>query len=217
MNVVVLGADGHIGSSAVEALKKIGHDVTSLGKRDYNVAIGGYPLIDPKAVDAVLYAVGHCPADGFKEAVRYPLSEFPPSAFMRETDSHVRGPYNVYRQFLPVLRDGGKFIFMSSAATQLLLMPRDKRPLGLNIYAHLAVIAAEDVLIEGMRMDPETASRDIRIHRIAPPAIGDSPFHKGMPPSPRAVTTSQVVAAIIGALTAETHMDVVLAATPQAS
>ena len=178
------------------------HDVARTVRGEY----GGN-----EKVDSVVYCVGHCPPGGFLDAIKTPLSKFSIEDFNREIDMHICGPLNVFQKFLPVVRDGGHFVFISSAATRLLTMPREQRP-PIHIYHHLAAIAAEDALIEGMRMDPEVKKRGIKIDRIMPPAISDSPFHKveGGPKLKVTVTTAQVIDAIVSSLTAVDHQDVLM-------
>lgn len=215
MRVLVFGAGGHIGSAVSEKLYGRGHDVEALTKSDYNVITDRSSVARHLLLDVAIYCVGYCPPGGFLNEIKYPLSQYPPGGFDKEIERHVIGPFNVFQEFLPVMRASGCFIFMSSAATRLLQMPRDKRPPFLNIYHHLAVIAAGDALIEGMRMDPQTNARHIKIHKIMPPAIRDSPFHEGGPELPVTVTTEQVVDAIVGCLSAKDHMDVFMVPSPK--
>lgn len=218
MHFIVFGAAGHIGSAVCNKLSaRPGKDntVSPWGRNIYDVAAkyGRVYLPSSKSVDAIIYCVGHCPPGGFLEAVTVPLSQYSPVKFRKEIGWHIEGPFNVFQEFLPTMRDGGHMVFMSSAITRILHMPRATRPL-FHPYHHIAVIAAEDALIEGMRMDPEVIKRGIKIHKIMPPAISDSPFHKteidtGPRPSVT-VTTDEVVAAIMKSLLAFTHEDVLL-------
>ena len=210
MDILVLGAGGHIGTAVTQELLT-GHSVTALTHQQYDVNRPRWPIgeiTQPASLDAVICCVGHCPAGGFANAVARPLSQYNDFELMSGINMHIIGPFNVFQQVLTLLRSGACFVFMSSAATRLLQMPRDKRPPALNIYPHLAVMAAEDALIEGMRMDPAVIDRDIKIHKIMPPAIGDSPFHRGGPKLPTTVTTEEVVRAICSCLPARNHQDV---------
>ncbi|MFA6415034.1 MAG: hypothetical protein WC217_02615 [Candidatus Paceibacterota bacterium] len=178
------------------------------------VAKYGKALLPPsKSVDAAIYCVGHCPPGGSLEAVSQPLSRYSPIKLQQEIGWHILGPFNVFQEFLPIVRDGGHFVFMSSAITRILQMPPITRP-PIHPYHHIAVIVAEDALIEGMRMDPEVAKRGIKIHKIMPPAISDSPFHKTEsdigPRPPITVTTGEVVKAITKSLLALSHEDVLM-------
>jgi NAD(P)-dependent dehydrogenase (short-subunit alcohol dehydrogenase family) len=211
MDILIFGAAGHIGSAVSKKLYD-NNVVLAPTKNRHDVAFDDNEFdLELKSVGAVIYCVGHCPPSGFLDAIKYPLSQYSPEELDREIGMHILGPFKVFQQFLPAIRDGGHFVFMSSATTRILQMPRDERP-PIHIYHHLAAIAAEDALIEGMRMDPEVKKRDIKIQRIVPPAIGDSPFHQveGGPKLPVTVTTAEVVDAIIGSLSAQSHQDVLM-------
>ena len=208
--IVVVGAAGHVGSAVFKRLSEMDEDVVSLDRGDYDVAARDILVPKSFSFDALIYCVGHCPRGGFLDAIKRPLSQYPFEWFRREIDMHIWGPFNAFQEFLPRALDNSHFVFMSSAATRLLQMPRDARP-PIHIYHHLAAIAAEDALIEGMRMDPEVKKRNIKIHRIAPPAIGDSPFHNGSegPRPPMTVTTTSVVDAIVKSLLVGDHVDLI--------
>ncbi len=230
MNIVVLGAAGHIGSAVARRLHGDGHTVTSLVKNHDQIprvngrgcAVGIFNVVtrlwDPCAgesslIDALIYCVGHCPLGGFKTAVNNRLWDT--RDLGRELDLHAFGVLNSYQQFLEDMQPSGHMIFMSSAATRLLGIPYEKRP-PIQIYGHLAAIAAGDALIEGMRMDPATIARGLKIHRVMPPAISDSPFHQveGGCKLPVTVTTKQVVEAIVGLLSASSHTNLSLVPAP---
>ena len=240
MKVAVIGAAGHIGKALCRRLKNEMMEVdaftktseqseqmdeaTEINPRNFfdvsdrvdmhNTVLDEY-IRDKKMIDAVIYCVGHCLPGGFLDAIKHPMSQYPIDDLDRELDMHIRGPFNVFQEFLPFVHDGGRFVFMSSAATRLLAMPREQRP-PIHIYHHLAAIAAGDALIEGMRMDPELKKRGIMIDRIMPPAVSDSPFHQveGGPKLPVTVTTAQVVDAIVSTLIAPCHQDVMMVLTP---
>lgn len=217
MEILVLGAGGHVASAVVKRLIHDGHHVHALKKGDYDVTQNyiGNPSFQSSPIDAVIYCVGRCPPGGFLDAIKRPLSQFPLNEFNREIDMHMRGPLNVFQEFLPVMRNGGHFVFMSSAATRLLQMELSQRP-PIHIYHHLAVIAGENALIEGMRMDNEVMLRNIRVSKILPPAISDSPFHAtegGIKPQ-ATVTTAEVVEAIVQSLSVSKNLDVLMVKSP---
>jgi len=228
MKTLVFGAAGHIGKHVCVKLAEAGTEVVALVKSstqlitfEQHILVSYYDVttrqrgIDPvttSPVGAIIYCVGHCPKGGFLSAISLPLSQFPADELAMELAMHVAGPLNVFQEFLPVMNDGGCFLFMSSAATRLLSVPREARP-PIQIYHHLAAIAAEDALIEGMRMDPEVKRRGIKVHRIMPPAIRDSPFHEvsNGPKLPVTVTTAQVVDAIVSSgLPAQDHANITM-------
>lgn len=217
MNTCVFGA-GHIGVQLINRLSEEGQEIF-VGTRSiersmqkdmhlhekirkmeavdvgYEVKIARFVLNLP-AVDAVIYCVGHCPAGGFVEAaIKHPLSTLPLEQYQREIAIHQIGVLNVFQQMLPKMRDGGCFVFLSSAITRL----KGNFPPFLNAHHHASVISAEDWLIEGMRHDPEVKRRNIKIHRIAPAAV-DTPFHHGEGQKPPAmISVEAVVTEIIAA------------------
>jgi len=217
MRVIVFGAGGHVGSAVCKRLSK-GNDVLAMTKRGYNVVTkyGETRMPMTKAIDAAVFCVGHCPPGGFLKAISSPLSKFSPVEFEREMEIHVRGAFNVFQDYLSRIRDGGCFAYLSGAATRILQMPRVMRP-HIQMYPHVAMLSAMDALIEGMRMDPMVEERNIKIHLIKPPAIGDSPFHKvkGGLKLLVSVTTDEVVDAIVRSLDAESHLDILVEPTPQ--
>lgn len=234
MKIVVFGAAGHVGSAVCKDFSERGHQVLALRKSPsqrfpissgsmecdhYNVAsMEEGPIAQncrkkQDQIDAIIYCVGHCPEGGFKEAIKWPLTEYPLLDLQREISMHIHGPFNVFRKFLGAVKFSGHFMFMSTAATRILEMPIEKRP-PIHIYPHLAVIAAENALIEGMRIDPETERKGVKIHKICPPRISDSPFHSAdgaIPASSKApvsVTTDEVVGAIVRCMESPFHEDV---------
>ncbi len=235
MRIMVFGAAGHVGSAVVNQLANDGHEVLALKKSEAQpldvpegVMVNTYDVVNPPefflveergmlqgGIDAIIYCVGHCPPNGFRKAIKHPLSRFDGTDLDHEIGMHMKGPHHVFHEFLRLMNGDGHFVFMSTAATRILEMPRDKRP-PIHIYHHLAVIDGMNALIEGMRVDPEAISLGIKVHRVAPPRISDSPFHKGdetIPAdskAPMSVTTAEVVQAIAGCLQSHDHQDVVM-------
>lgn len=223
MRVLVIGI-GHVGSATCLGLANAGHDVLALARTPRAQAELTHPKIRHcsyevikrrsghylrelmKAIgptyDAVVSCVGDCPPGGFKDAIRTPLSKLSRSVLSAELDLHPMGCLNIFQEFHWKMANHGHFVFMSTAATRILEMPLSERP-PVHIYHHLAAIAAQDALIQGMRMDPNVDVRGIKIHTVRPPRIVDSPFHQsdaGLPPgstAPVGVTTQQVVEQIM--------------------
>lgn len=229
MKILVFGAAGHVGRAVCKRLINEGHDVLALRKTSghitglegckndyYDVTTGSHGLlisehlVFKRSFDAIVYCVGHCPPGGFAEAISRPISDFPISEMEREIGMHALGPFNVFQKFLPGMKDNGRFVFLSSAATRILEMPLAERP-SIHIYHHLGVIRAQDAFIEGMRADPVVKKRGITIHKIAPPRITDSPFHStdseipAGSKSPKGVTTADVVTEIFICLISTTN------------
>lgn len=146
-------------------------------------------------LDGIIYAVGHCPPNGFLDAIKYPLSQLPLDEYEREIDMHQIGVLNVFQRMVGNLKNGGCFVFISSAITRL----KGQFPPFLQAHYHASVISAEDWLVDGMRHDPIIAEREIKVHRVAPAAV-DTLFHRGGPQPPKLIPISTVVEEIIRAL-----------------
>ncbi|OHA20103.1 MAG: hypothetical protein A2836_01435 [Candidatus Taylorbacteria bacterium RIFCSPHIGHO2_01_FULL_45_63] len=153
-------------------------------------------------LDGVIYAVGHCPPNGFPEAVKYPLSQLPLERYLNEINMHQVGVLNVFQCMLKNLKDGGCFVFISSAITRL----KGQFPPFLQAHHYASAISAKDWLVEGMRHDPITTRRRIKVHRLAPVAV-DSPFFDGSPRPPEIIPISTVVDEIVLALESEEIVD----------
>jgi NADP-dependent 3-hydroxy acid dehydrogenase YdfG len=152
--------------------------------------------------DGIVYAVGHCPASGFAEASNQPLSQLPLETYQREINMHQVGVLNTFQCFTPVLKDGGCFVFLSSAITRL----KGQFPPFLQAHYHASVVGAQDWLIDGMRHDPIVIDRRILIHRLAPAAVATS-FHDCEPKPPRLVPVEDVVTEVVGALKSDSLVD----------
>ena len=228
--VLVLGARGSVGRQTVAWLAKAGHKVIAAARfnREGEPQVGeellqlGAELVVPLAevsdpmemselaayvseaggVDAVVYAVGHCPAGGFKPAVSRPLSKFPLEELERECAMHILGPKVALDAFLDCMTRGGCFIFISSAITRM----RGKLPVGAHAEYHGASISAMNWLIDGMRKDPEVREWGVKIHRLAPGAL-DTPFHDKNGPGPALLPVGFLVDAIRACLEATDNVD----------
>jgi NAD(P)-dependent dehydrogenase (short-subunit alcohol dehydrogenase family) len=219
--VLVIGAAGSIGRELSSELDKTGYHVIPT-VREYNEQTAQYFVTPPYVlkdvtnrahvkrlantvgkVDGVIYLVGHCPPEGFSEAIKYPLSELPENTLMNEVAMHMVGPFNVFQCLLDNLNHGGCFIFITSAITRL----KGHFPPFLQAYHHAAVISAEDWLVEGMRNDPAVKRGEIMVHRIAPGAV-DTSFHHGSKiQPPTMLPTERVVQEIRSALESNTEVD----------
>jgi len=226
---IVFGAGGSIGSAIVGHLRGGGHWVVS-SPRKKNDQPGAVPenysqgvikvmedvsnrkLLDlyardlskDKRFDGVIYAVGHCPPNGFPDAIKYPLSQLPLDEYQREVDMHQFGALNVFQSMIPYMKDGGLFLFITSAITRFEVLP----PF-LHAYHHTSVIAAEDWLIRGMRADPTVVGRNIKIHRIAPSAINTA-FHHAGPKPPKLLQIADVAGAVMEAIESDVNVDRVM-------
>ncbi len=224
---LVFGAAGSIGGEIVRQLRNRGYYVTAAIRSHHQEAVGPKlaqlgvqcVLVDdvsdrtcflayfrqfPDArLDGVAYSVGHCPPNGLDDAIRYPLSQLSFDKLTAEIRMHQTGVLNVFQQMLSHVKDGGCFLFISSAITRV---SEDQWPPTLHAHYHAGMIAAEDYLIRGMRIDPAVKSRGIKIHRIAPGAVNTS-FHHGGPFLASAVSVNTVGEAVVDALESESVVD----------
>lgn len=222
-NYLVFGANGSIGKEIVSQLNVHGNLViaSTRGKNEELLEKG--VLVDViedvsnretletysrhlsalyNNFDGIVYSVGHCPPNGFPDAIRYPLSQLPLQKYMDEVNMHQIGVLNVFQCTIKNLKDGGSFVFISSAITRL----KGQFPAFLQAHHHASVISAEDWLIDGMRHDPTVTNRKIKIHRIAPAAVSTS-FHESGPKPPKLIPVETVVHEVLDALESETVVD----------
>mgnify|MGYP001559238563 CR=1 FL=1 len=223
---LVFGAAGFIGREIVRQLLAAGHEVIALVRErhdqvaktlfrlgaivevindvadrsamiDYAVRIHKTPKFD-----GVIYAVGHCPPDGFLQEIGSPLSRLSLERYMRLIEMHQIGVLNVFQNMNAHLTDGGCFVFITSAITRL----KGQFPPFLHAHHYASAISAEDWLVDGMRHDPAVIARKIKIHRVAPAAV-DTPFHHGGPKPPNLIPVSTVVEEVIRALESDEVVD----------
>lgn len=159
-------------------------------------------LTDLYKLDGIIYAVGHCPPNGFPDAIKHPLSQLSLDKYRSEVNMHQIGVLNVFQCMVGNLQDGGCFVFISSAITRL----KGQFPPFLQAHYHASVISAGDWLVDGMRHDPVIVKRKIKVHRVAPAAV-DTPFHHGGPKPQKLISISAVVEEIVHALESDQHVD----------
>src|SRR3989344_9300311 len=139
---LVFGAAGSIGGGVVRHLLAAGHQVIASVREhhqeetkelmasgaivhdtndvaDERQLYGLRLLFFATALDGIVCAVGHCPPNGFPEAIKYPLSQLPLGKYQSEINMHQVGVLNIFQCMLPTLVDGGCFLFISSAITRL--------------------------------------------------------------------------------------------------
>ena len=220
MRYLIFGAEGHIGRAITAKLHDEGHYVI-VCPRGINPTLRGnmmdavwdvsdrnemarYAEIYKKRnhLDGIIYAVGHCPPNGFVDATKFPLSKLPLAIYEKEIEMHQLGVLNVFQLMLSHVEVGGCFLFLLSAITRM----KGKFPPNIHADYHASVIAAEDWLIDGMRHDPAVQKRNIKIHRLAPAAV-DTPFHHGGLKLPRFIPISDVANEAVLALESTKHID----------
>jgi len=224
---LVLGAAGSLGKAVVVRFLEANHSVIAVvknesrsafvqavdmgatkifacdvGDRRDMAALGRQLFHRDVHLDGVIYVVGHCPPGGFADAIRHPLSQLPIDAYEEEIRMHQLGVLNAFQCMLRVVKDGGSFVYLSSAITRL----KGGFPEFLQAHYHASVVSAEDWLVDGMRHDPIVSKRGIRIHRLAPVAI-DTPFHSTGPKPSKMLKIETVVQEIISALQSKVSVD----------
>lgn len=219
-NVLVVGGSGFIGGAIATALEAEGCKVfrtsSTAGKEKCaRLDVRDLGSIEATAMgfeaakvqlDAIIYAVGNCPKGGFAEELGKRLTDIDPAELQKNLDLHVTGFLNVVQGLLPCLKDGGHIIVLSSSVTRLNNESAYKVPRFLTIGHYAAAISAKDALIGWLRKDQQILERDIKIDRLAPPAV-DSPFHEGTPkefaPS-KLLPVGKIIEAVFYALILET-------------
>lgn len=223
---LVLGAAGSVGRSLVPKLAAYGHRVIASVRSRHRQAEQEFlrygalvhaiedvanrdimedysrNLAELYKLNGIIYAVGHCPPNGFQEANRFPLSQLSLEVYEQEIRMHQIGLLNVFQCLMNNLERGGCFIFISSAITRL----RGNFPDFLRTHYHASVIDAGHWLVEGMRHDPAINERRIKIHELAPGAL-DTAFHSENPESLKRIPVDQVADAIMLALTSVHNID----------
>ncbi len=223
---LVFGARGSIGSVIVRALLNQGHEVVACMRyvdedpvreelAAYGAAVGILEDVSEPAelrafhhkwdgeYDGIIYSVGHCPPNGFPDAVKHPLSELPLATSDNENRMHVRGPICVFQEFAGKLSRGGSFVFISSKITRL---ADDDILAKLPFGFHIGAIENMNCLIFQMRRDPIVLKNEINVYRIVPPAV-DTSFHHGGPRPPAIVSTEAVTHKVLLALAGETDSE----------
>jgi short-subunit dehydrogenase len=226
---IVFGAGGSIGHFVTNDLKENGHDVVACVRghhrevarqfEDSQIKVeyldqiyasqGGLERVGDthqhqgRGIDGIIYSVGNCPPGGAKDALNHPISELGLTMLADEFGMHQLGPVVVYQAFCNRLNEGGAMVFISSAITRI-----DEFQPGIHVRYHQSTIAAQDILIQGMREDPVTIERNLKIHRIAPGAV-ETTFHTRSegPHPPALVKMEEVANEIRNALESREHYD----------
>lgn len=166
MRILVIGASGDVGRTAVEALRA--HEVIGASRT-------GEPSVDATdpasitrlfetvgKVDAVVTAVGSVP---FR-----PLTELGAADYEAAFRGKVLSQLDVVRIGIPFVRDGGSFTLTSGVLA--------REPIASGAAASLANGALESFVIAAATELP----RGIRINVVSPSVLEDSPsYHSSFP------------------------------------
>lgn len=151
-------------------------------------------------LNAVVYAVGHCPPGGLYDQISIPLSEINMETFGDDLDRLAFGVANIAQIFLPLMATGSRFIVIGSAITRF-----DPASLPPNFYAgqYALAQAAQAELLRWLAVDPAFVAKTINVTRLMFGAM-DTPFHteRNGPKAPHLVPLSEVVESIMTAILA---------------
>lgn len=192
--IMVLGATGSVGRATCEALHNTcGAHVIAVDRnaeklqalnrdiplartclRDVTSSYHCRELSKHTNLDAIVYTVGHCPPNGFKDAVTKPIdSPSTTNSLIEELELHVLGLHRVFSHLLPNIRKNGHIVVINSAIVNV---DEEQCPSWLQAGHYATAKAAQAQLIKWMRMSSQVRQNNIQIHSLAPTAI-DTPFH----------------------------------------
>jgi NAD(P)-dependent dehydrogenase (short-subunit alcohol dehydrogenase family) len=161
VKVLVIGASGHVGRTAVEALA--GHEVISASR-------SGEPAVDvtdPASIHALFETVG--PVDAVVVAAGKvpfgPLGELGRDDYQSAFSGKVLSQLDVVRIGTPYVRDGGSITLTSGILA--------REPIATGAAASLANGALESFVMSAATELP----RGIRINVVSPSVLEDSPSH----------------------------------------
>lgn len=177
------------------------------------IGLNLWHTLDP-GVWAMIYAVGSGPPGGFTKAIETPLSTLRKGAWEDTVGMYVTGFMDACCVLLPMMREGGHIVAISSAITRL---TPETCPPWLHAWHYVAAKAALDKLVQGFRHDPLVRRKNILVHRIAPAAV-DTPFHHGAPPDrqpPALLPVQTVVDEVLAALEGNEVVDKDLVPAPK--
>lgn len=213
-NILIIGSGGFIGSAIAERMRQedgrmnmvfgtsssgrpglLALDVTDMGSvldlRQWLVKNG-------VCLHAMIYAAGSCKEGGFQEEMTTARRDMDPDVFKKKSELFGLGLMYVMIGLLSRVENGGHVVVISSATEA------EKPPYYLSDRPHRFSIAAQEVLISSVREDRLTLGRqNIRMHRIAPGAVRESPFYNGVAPEllpRRMVSVSEVADAVMQAI-----------------
>ncbi|WP_314428206.1 short chain dehydrogenase [uncultured Microbacterium sp.] len=166
MRILVIGAGGHVGRTAVEALQE--HELIAASR-------SGEPSVDVRdpasiqrlfetvgQVDAVIAALGSVP---FR-----PLSELERDDYLSAFRDKVLAQVDVVRIGTPFVRDGGSFTLTSGVLA--------REAIATGAAASLANGALESFVLAAATELP----RGIRINAVSPSVLEDAPsYHSSFP------------------------------------
>lgn len=166
MRVLVIGATGQVGRTAVESLE--GHEIVSASR-------SGEPAVDitdPALIERLFDAVGQVDAVivAVGEVPFAPLAELGREQYDSAFRGKVLSQLDVVRIGTPFVRDGGSFTLTSGILA--------REPIATGAAASMANGAVESFVLGAAAELP----RGIRINAVSPSVLADAPaYHSSFP------------------------------------
>jgi len=166
MRILIIGANGHVGRTAVDALEA--HEVIPVSRStDPSVDI-----TDPSSIENLFAAVGEIDAVivAVGEVPFRPLGELGRDDYESALRGKVLSQLDVVRIGTPFVRDGGSFTLTSGVLA--------REPIATGAVASLANGALESFVLAAATELP----RGIRINAVSPSVLEDAPsYHSSFP------------------------------------
>lgn len=166
MRILIIGANGHVGRTAVDALEA--HEVIPVSRStDPSVDI-----TDPSSIENLFAAVGEIDAVivAVGEVPFRPLGELGRDDYESALRGKVLSQLDVVRIGTPFVRDGGSFTLTSGVLA--------REPIATGAAASLANGALESFVLAAATELP----RGIRINAVSPSVLEDAPsYHSSFP------------------------------------
>lgn len=166
MRILIIGASGTVGRTAVEALHD--HEVIAVS-RSSEPAVD---ITDPASVDALFREVGEVDAviAASGEVPFRPLAELERADYESAFRGKVLSQLDVVRIGTPFVRDGGSFTLTTGILS--------REPIATGAAASLVNGALESFVIAAATELP----RGIRINAVSPSVLEDAPsYHSSFP------------------------------------
>ena len=166
MRILIIGASGTVGRTAVEALHD--HEVIAVSRRSEPAV----DITDPASVDALFREIGEVDAviAASGEVPFRPLAELERADYESAFRGKVLSQLDVVRIGTPFVRDGGSFTLTTGILS--------REPIATGAAASLVNGALESFVIAAATELP----RGIRINAVSPSVLEDAPsYHSSFP------------------------------------
>lgn len=166
MRILIIGANGHVGRTAVDALEA--HEVIPVSRSTEP----SVDITDPSSIENLFAAVGEIDAVivAVGEVPFRPLGELGRDDYESALRGKVLSQLDVVRTGTPFVRDGGSFTLTSGVLA--------REPIATGSAASLANGALESFVLAAATELP----RGIRINAVSPSVLEDAPsYHSSFP------------------------------------